>query len=86
MRTYQLLYNLGARGLKIEEKMNVNLGIGFFELMKTQTHGPRNPFTNEEIPSSWVFFKSMVSHRIGFTILYAIIVVFWILAFLTLAF
>jgi hypothetical protein len=88
MRTDQLMSNLAKRGLEIEEKMNVNLGIGFFELMNKQPDGPRNPFSKDKevIPSSSFLSKGIVSHSRGFTILYLIIVIFWILAFFTLAF
>jgi hypothetical protein len=82
IRTYQLLYNLGTRGNAIEKEMMIRSDISFFGLMTKQPYGPINPFSDKEIkPPLKVFKKYLFSHSFGFTILYSVILIFWIYQF-----
>ncbi len=83
IRTNQLLKNFLDRGYKIEGLMKVNPEIGFFELMTKQPRGPTIPFIDKEISPPKVSRKYIVSHSIGFSLLYSAILAFWVLAFLT---
>jgi hypothetical protein len=82
IRTCQLLDNLWKRGSAIENKMKVNSDIGFFALMKKQSIQGKWPFIKRELPSR-KFFKYIVSHTFGFNLIYLIIFIFWIIAFIT---
>jgi len=77
IRTYQLLDNLGTRGLEIEKKMNISSDIGFFALMNKQTQSAKWPFCHKELPK-WEFIKYIVSHSFGFSFLYSVIILSWL--------
>lgn len=67
VRTYQLLKNLGDRGIKLEEYLGLNEDQGFFYLMRDQPIDPR-------------LFKG-ASHTIGFILLYTTICLVWLVIF-----
>jgi hypothetical protein len=78
IRTYQLLDNLATRGYEIEKNMNISSDIGFFALMNKQIKRARWPFFKKELPNR-KFFKCIVSHSFGFSLLYLVIFLFWVI-------
>ena len=73
VRTYQLLENLGKRGLDLEDHLGLQKTHGFFSLMSNQPIGPRLLPTRLRLPASKLF-----SHSFGFALLYTIIALFWV--------
>jgi hypothetical protein len=66
-RTQLLLWNLGARGRKIERKLKVPSGKAFFALMDKQP-----------LPRRWNPGRSLISHTFGLGIIYVSVTIFWI--------
>jgi len=77
LRTYQLLDNLGTRGLEIEKNLKINDKQGFFHLMAYQPIRPRLMLTHIRLPSNKIT-RYFVSHSFGFGLLYPIIGLFWL--------
>ena len=73
VRTYQLLENLGKRGLDLEDRLGLQKTHGFFSLLENQPIGPRLLPTRLRLPASKLF-----SHSLGFALLYTIIALFWV--------
>jgi hypothetical protein len=78
IRTYQLLENLGRRGLELEDQLGVQKTHGFFSLLESQPIGPRLLPTRFRLSKSKLF-----SHSRGFALLYIIIAVFWVYLLVT---
>ncbi len=78
-RTRFLLNGLGARGIKIETKMNVDEDIAFFKYMDKQDIPEDLPKIKEKVFSSTVY-KKIVSHTFAIRLLYAGIIIAWIIA------
>jgi hypothetical protein len=76
VRTYQLLENLGARGLELEAQLGVGSS-GFFALMAHQPIGPRLLLTPLRLPANKVV-RYFVSHSMGVGLLYNMIGLFWL--------
>jgi hypothetical protein len=77
VRTYQLLENLGARGLVLEEQLGIDPELGFFSLMADQPLRPRLLITRLRLPPAR-FLSYLFSHSFGIGALYALIALFWI--------
>lgn len=78
LRTYQLLDNLGMRGLALEKRIGISNELGFFSLMEHQPIRPRLMLTHVRLPSNKVT-RYFVSHSFGIGLLYPIIGLFWLL-------
>ncbi len=77
VRTYQLLNNLGARGIKLEKQLDIDQELGFFSLMAYQPIGPRFLITRIRLRSNRVV-RYVFSHSFGIGLLYSVIALFWI--------
>jgi len=80
IRTKHLLINLGDTGIKIEKKMEI-CNYGFFDLMDTQPIQPILPFTQKVLEPKLA--KKIISHTLGFNLIYLVIFIFWIFALIT---
>ena len=78
MRTYQLLENLGARGLDLEASLRLHQGQGFFFLMEHQPIAPRLMPTSLRLPANRVV-RYLVSHSFGIGLLYTCVGLFWLI-------
>ncbi|HSN24191.1 MAG TPA: hypothetical protein VLS45_08510 [Methylomicrobium sp.] len=78
IRTYQLLENLGKRGLDLEDRLGMQKDHGFFSLMDSQPIGPRLLPTRLRLRTSKLF-----SHSRGFVLLYTVIALFWVYLLVT---
>ena len=74
VRTYQLLENLGKRGLDLENRLGLEKVEGFFSLMAHQPIGPRLLPTRIRLPASGLF-----SHRLGIALLYTLVGLFLVI-------
>jgi len=81
VRTYQLLENLSARGERLEKSLGLKDDQGFFSLMSHQPIGPRILPLYRRWPSNRIV-QFLVSHSFGINILYIIIGLFWLIAFI----
>jgi hypothetical protein len=79
IRTYQLLDNLGNRGLNVESVLKLDDRYGFFSLMGHQPIGPRLLITRLRLPVTKQV-RYFVSHSFGLGVLYGAVGVFWLVA------
>ena len=82
IRTYQLLENLGNKGIEIESKLKLGDVQGFFALMSHQPISPRLPFIKTRLSWCPKIVRYIISHSLGLDLLYLCITVFWILILL----
>lgn len=78
LRTYQLLDNLGDRGLELEAALHIAGRHGFFSLMQSQPEGPRLLILRRRLPVNRLV-RYIVSHSFGIGALYAAVGLFWLI-------
>ncbi|MFZ5822501.1 MAG: hypothetical protein ACOYYJ_21630 [Chloroflexota bacterium] len=79
LRTYQLLSNLGTRGLELEAELHIAEQHGFFALMRTQPIEPRLLILRHRLGKGR-FIRFIVSHSFGIGALYLAVGIFWVIA------
>ena len=77
VRIFQLLENLGARGLDLEKQLDIRKNQGFFFLMEDQPIGPRLLPTSVRLSSNRFF-----SHSVWISLLYALVGLLWLIVFI----
>jgi hypothetical protein len=77
VRTYQLLENLGMRGLDIEKHLGFHNDQGFFSLMDDQPIAPRLLPTQEILPKN-----RFISHSVWISSLYLVVGLVWLIMFI----
>ena len=79
IRTRSLVFNLGKRGLDIEQQIYAGPDLGFFELMRKQPDLPIWPFSKEKhIPQE---ISEELTHSNALNLLYLVILLFWLYQF-----
>lgn len=79
IRTYNLLENLGGRGIKLERLLKIDNKVGFFYLMDKQPKGPKFlilRFIKCNRPPG--FIRYIFSHSFGLGLLYLALGLFWV--------